>query len=101
MSIFVHVIVGELNFVETDGLLHPVGTRRRGIWVDVISSGDWRVSLTRHCPPRTESMARLGMTVWGKAQCDTDYDVSIYGAWLSSESSDGLIHQFSIRRHDS
>ena len=88
MSVFVHVIVGEFDFVETDSLFHPVSTRRRGIRVDVISSGNRRVALSRHCPPRAESIGQLGMTVWGMAQCVTNYAVTIHGTGLSSSSSD-------------
>ena len=88
MSVFIHVIVGEFDFVETDSLLHPVSSRRRGIRVDVISTGNRGVALSRHCPPGAESIGQLGMTVWGMAPCVTDYVVTINGTGPSSSSSD-------------
>ena len=44
-------VVGELELVEGDDLLHPLLPRRRAVRVDVHALRHLRVGLARHHPP--------------------------------------------------
>ena len=43
-------VVGELEFMEGDDLLHPLLPRRRAVWVDVHALWHLRVGLASHHP---------------------------------------------------
>lgn len=43
-------LVGELDFGETDGLLHPVGPKVGGVGVDVHAAGGGGLRLTARHP---------------------------------------------------
>jgi len=51
-SVFVGYVVGEFEFVERDGLVHPVFAGGRGVWVNVHASRHLRVRLACNHPPR-------------------------------------------------
>ena len=50
MAVLIQLIVGELELVEGDHLLHPLGPLGRGVWVDVDPRGRVGVSLACHHP---------------------------------------------------
>ena len=50
MSVLVQVVVGELQLVEGDRLLEPVGAGSRAVRVDVEAAGHVRLGLARHHP---------------------------------------------------
>ena len=50
ISILVRNVVGQLEFVETDHLLHPLLPCTRRVWMDVAPAGHLRVCLTGHRP---------------------------------------------------
>ena len=50
MAVLIQLIVGELELVEGDDLLHPLGALGGGVWVDVDAGRGVGVSLARHHP---------------------------------------------------
>ena len=50
MSILIQIVVGELQLVECDRLLQPVGPRGRAVRVDVESPGHVGLGFPRHHP---------------------------------------------------
>lgn len=51
-SVFVRNVVGEFQFVESDNFGHPLFPGGRAVGVNVHSLWHFRVSLSRHHPPR-------------------------------------------------
>lgn len=52
MSVLVQLIVGQLQLVEGDHLLHPASSRRRRVWVDVNARRRYGIGLPRDHPTR-------------------------------------------------
>ena len=50
MAVLIQLIVGELELVEGDDLLHPLGALGGGVRVDVDAGRGVGVSLARHHP---------------------------------------------------
>lgn len=54
MSVVIQLVVGELELVEGEHLLHPLSAFRRGVGVDVDAWGRVGVRLPRHNPRGAE-----------------------------------------------
>ena len=52
MAVLVEVVIGKLELMERDGLLHPVVAGGRGVRVDVEPTRHVRLRLARHHPLR-------------------------------------------------
>ncbi len=50
MAVLVECVVGELEFEEGDGLLHPVAPQSRRVWVEVRPAGRLRLRFSCHLP---------------------------------------------------
>lgn len=50
MSVVIQQVVGELEGVEGHGLLHPLGSTGRRVWVEVHPAGGYDISSSCHQP---------------------------------------------------
>lgn len=87
-SMFVRNVVGEFQFVESDNFGHPLFPGSRAVWVNVHSLWHFRVSLTRHHPPRIMKFISTVISSYNVHQQD------IFGFFIQPRTS-----YFKWRKH--
>lgn len=60
MSVVVQQVVGELERVEGDSLLHPLGSTGRRVWVEVHPA--WRCNVCSPCHQPGRAVERISIT---------------------------------------
>lgn len=72
-------IIGQFEFLEGDGLLHPLFSGSRRVWVDVGALGGLRVGLAGHRPGVVVELVTILVT-WHNV-----HQHHVFGLWVETE----------------